>query len=434
MTDKELWFWLSSFELIGPVAINALLNYFGSPRALWEMKELPSFSGSSEDDYPLTILKDRQRKEFADSKHNPEEITQKLSEIEKKGIRFIEQGHCEFPEKLKQMSDCPAGLFLCGKLPCPDCPAVAIVGSRQCDEYGRQVAEYFGRELARRGVSIISGMATGIDGDSQRAAIRSGGYSLAVLGCGVDICYPKTNYNLYEDLIRNGGVVSEYLPGARPMAYRFPRRNRLISAFSDAVLVVEARKKSGSLITADQALEQGREVMAIPGRLGDDLSEGCNQLIRQGAAIITCVEDVLEILGIDGRNRDRANTGRDNTDGGDMGRKVKRAIPQNDATGLSATKAESAEQQDHDRANRNNEGKTDIINRKKKEDISAEGGRTELEISILSVLSSRPLHLDLLSERLGVSVNELMYPLLSLEMDGMVRQASPGQYVKEIFS
>jgi DNA processing protein len=171
-----------------------------------------------------------------------------------------------------------------------------MVGARECSEYGKRMAKLFGERLALAGIQIISGMARGIDGISQQAAFNVGGYSLGVLGCGIDICYPSENRRLYDNLADAGCLCSEYPPGTEPNAAFFPRRNRIISALSDAVLVVEARERSGSLITVDMALEQGREIYAVPGRANDILSSGCNRLIRQGAGLVNSPEELLQEL------------------------------------------------------------------------------------------------------------------------------------------
>ena len=346
LSSRELWFWLSTLDVIGPVSLNRLLGVFGSPEGIWTHH---AWSGADawngDHDMPCVELNPKQIKELGDSKLEPEKIAKKLAAIEKDGIAFIGRNEADFPGKLRSLPDCPAGLFVKGSLPMPDMPMVAIVGARSCDEYGRQTA------------------------------LRSGGYSLAVLGSGVDICYPRSNYNLYEQLIRDGGVVSENVPGTIPQAFRFPMRNRLVSAFSDAVLVVEARERSGSLITADHALEQGRDVMAVPGRVGDQLSEGCNRLIRQGAVMVTCFEDVCEVLGMDFSEQKNFR------------------------------EAEDEERKDHD----------------------AEW------MKIIEALSSTPSHIDNISEKTGIAISELMHDLLLMEMRGMVRQVCQGQYVKLLF-
>ena len=165
-----------------------------------------------------------------------------------------------------------------------------------CSEYGRYMARQLGRGLAFAGVQLISGMARGIDGISQKAALQAGGQSYGVVGCGVDVCYPDENRDVYEELCLSGGVISEFPPGTEPKASFFPLRNRIISALSDVVVVVEARRKSGTQITVDTALEQGKEVLACPGRLTDRLSDGCNYLISQGAGVVIDVNDVIDRL------------------------------------------------------------------------------------------------------------------------------------------
>ncbi len=180
--------------------------------------------------------------------------------------------------------------------------SVAIVGARSRSEYGLQVARQLGETLARNGVAVISGLARGIDADAHIGALDGGGRTYAVLGCGVDICYPRSNRYLYDRILEHGGgILSEYPPGQTPLAGLFPQRNRIISGLSDCVVVVEARKKSGSLITADFAMEQGRDVYAVPGRVGETLSEGTNRLIYQGAGIYMGPEEFLSELHLGGK-------------------------------------------------------------------------------------------------------------------------------------
>ncbi len=226
-------------------------------------------------------------------KQNPEQIGEELARA---GISFISALEQGFPEKLKEIPDPPFGIYFKGSMPSEKEPAAAIIGARLASGYGKEQARRFGRQIGARGIAVISGMARGIDGIAQKAALDAGGKSYAVLGCGVDICYPEENRELYERLQQEGGVLSEYPPGTLPVAKLFPPRNRIISGLADLVLVIEARKRSGTLITVDMALEQGREVYALPGRVSDALSDGCNRLIRQGAGPATCPEDVLEFF------------------------------------------------------------------------------------------------------------------------------------------
>lgn len=214
----------------------------------------------------------------------------------KKEVEFITIQDSRYPEKLKKISSSPYAIYVKGKLPKEDKFSAAIVGARNCTPYGAAMARQFAEELARCDIQIISGMATGIDGVSQRAAIEAGGTSFGVLGSGVDICYPRENIQLYADLCENGGIISEQPLGMRPLAQFFPARNRLISALSDIVLVMEAKEKSGSLITADMALEQGKDVFALPGPINSELSKGCHYLIKQGAGILISPTDLVEDL------------------------------------------------------------------------------------------------------------------------------------------
>jgi len=213
-------------------------------------------------------------------------------------ISFISLEDTGYPSKLKNLADAPYALFYRGKLPEGAGMSVAIVGARLCSEYGRGMAKEIAQELAAHDVPVVSGMARGIDAAGHRGALLGGGDTYAVLGSGVDVCYPNYHKQLYYEIINQGGVLSEYLPGTKPLSWNFPKRNRIISALSDAVLVIEAEKKSGSLITADFALEQGKDVYALPGRATDALSAGCNRLIAQGAGPILSVEDLLAELSL----------------------------------------------------------------------------------------------------------------------------------------
>lgn len=212
----------------------------------------------------------------------------------KERIRSLKRRDREYPGRLREIPGAPAELYLLGRLPEEDRPAVAIIGARDCSEYGRYVASGLGAALARNGIQVISGMARGIDGIGQEAALDAGGSSFAVLGSGVDVCYPAGNRRLYEKLKSRGGILSEYPPGTPPLSHHFPPRNRIVSGLADVVVVVEAREKSGTLITVDMALEQGREVYVVPGRVTDPLSVGCNRLLKLGAGLLLDLGEFLE--------------------------------------------------------------------------------------------------------------------------------------------
>ena len=213
------------------------------------------------------------------------------------GVKLVCMDDNEYPLRLRNIADPPYALWYRGELPANDRLYVGIIGARSCSDYGRRSAEYFGRELAKAGVDVISGMAAGIDGLSQAACLSAGGKSYGILGSGPDVVYPRSNGRLYQNLINNGGVISEFIPGTGAIASNFPRRNRIISALSDVLLVIEARERSGTFITVNFALEQGCDVYALPGRIDDPLSAGCNRLIRDGAGVACSVEDVLFGLG-----------------------------------------------------------------------------------------------------------------------------------------
>lgn len=203
-----------------------------------------------------------------------------------------------YPSGLKEISAPPYALYVKGELPQEEQLSVAIVGARECTTYGEMMARQYAETLADAGVQIISGMARGIDGISQKSALAANGKSYAVLGSGVDLCYPREHYALYTKLQQQGGVISEQPLGTQPLAQFFPARNRIISGLSDVVIVIEAKEKSGSLITADMALEQGKDVYALPGPCNSILSKGCHNLIRQGAGILLSPKELLEELGI----------------------------------------------------------------------------------------------------------------------------------------
>lgn len=227
---------------------------------------------------------------------NPLQMWKQLQQQE---ILFASYWNSVYPETLRCIQEPPKALYALGQMPSPEEKRVAVIGARACSEYGRRMARQFGEDLAGQGIAVVSGMARGIDGISQRYALEAGGISYAVLGCGVDVCYPRENRALYDTLRVQGGILSEYVPGTEAKAQLFPPRNRIISGLSDVIVVVEARKKSGTIITVDMALEQGKEVMVVPGRVGDGLSEGCNDLLRQGAAPVLESADILKLLGME---------------------------------------------------------------------------------------------------------------------------------------
>ncbi|HZQ81708.1 MAG TPA: DNA-processing protein DprA [Gaiellaceae bacterium] len=221
-------------------------------------------------------------------------------ELTARGLRWVARSDPGFPPRLRAIHDPPPGLFVRGAAPLAllDRPCVAIVGARSCSPYGTAVALAFGRELAAAGVVVVSGLARGVDGAAHRGALDAG-ETVAVLGCGIDRDYPRAHASLAAAIAQRGLIVSEYAPGVEPAPWRFPARNRIVAGLAEATVVVEARERSGALITADLALDEGREVFAVPGEITSQLSAGTNALLRLGATPVTCVGDVLSALGIE---------------------------------------------------------------------------------------------------------------------------------------
>jgi DNA processing protein len=216
------------------------------------------------------------------------------------GLRWVGRSDVCYPSSLAAVFDPPVGIFVRGQGPLDllERPAVAIVGARACSSYGAHVARTFGRELAAAGLVVVSGMARGVDGEAHRGALEAGGVTVAVLGCGVDRDYPAAHRELARRICRDGLVVSEYAPGVEPAPWRFPARNRIVAGLAQVTVVIEAREKSGALITADLALEEGREVFAVPGEITSALSAGANGLLKLGAAVATSAADVLDAFGL----------------------------------------------------------------------------------------------------------------------------------------
>ncbi len=223
-----------------------------------------------------------------------------LAALKANGVRWLARSDPGFPSLLGAIHDPPAGLFVRGaaEVELLGRAAVGIVGARSCSPYGAQVARMLGRELAAAGLVVVSGLARGIDGEAHRGALEAGGATVAVLGCGIDRDYPASHRELAARVRSTGLAVSEYAPGVEPAPWRFPARNRVIAGLCAAMVVVEARERSGALITADLALEEGREVLAVPGEITAALSKGTNDLLRLGAAPLTESRDVLELYGL----------------------------------------------------------------------------------------------------------------------------------------
>lgn len=279
--DDFFWYWLCNLKGIGSFKIRKIIEKYGDAASAYENFKAGSVYGLTDKD-----------EEFLTDRSSMAKMREDFIRMQDRGVSFVHINHKDYPERLKDIYNSPAALYVLGEMPSESRMTVAVVGARNCSNYGKRVAYDFAGEFARKGVQVVSGLALGVDASAHKGSLDNCGYTCAVMGCGVDVCYPRVNISLYTEIVEKGAVISEYPLNTPPVAGQFPARNRIISGLADAVIVVEARKKSGSLITADYALEQNKDVFAVPGRLGDVLSEGCNELIKMGAQVMTCAEDV----------------------------------------------------------------------------------------------------------------------------------------------
>ncbi len=303
------------------------------------------------------------------------EVDDELRRVRAAGVEIVRFTAPGYPPRLRMIADPPPFLYIKGALVAEDERAVGIVGSRSASDYGRRVARDLARGLASLGFTVISGMARGIDGAAHESALRAGGRTIAVLGSGVERPYPPEHEELYQRISEHGAVVSELPVGTRPMAFNFPARNRLISGLSLGVVVVEATEKSGSLITAAMALEQGREVFAVPGEAGASRSRGAHRLIRQGAKLVETVDDIIEEIAPQLARR-----------GGAMTEAPARVLPPN----------------------------------------AGENTR-----KVFALLQDNPLQVDQVIERSGLAAAQVLQILLDLELLGFVRQSPGNLYAAE---
>lgn len=288
MKDLKYWVWLASLPGIGSRKFYSLLDCFKTAENV--------FNSSYGDLKGSGILNEKLIKVVHENR-SIEKIDNYLKKVKDNDINVYLSNQEEYPSNLKNIYDPPPILYSMGQLKPQDNEAVAIVGARKASEYGLKTAEKLAGELVQHGITIVSGMALGIDSAAHKGAIKGGGRTIAVFACGVTNPHPRSNINLYRDIIKNGAVVSEYPLGIKPIPGNFPARNRIISGLSLGTVIVEANIKSGSLITADFTLEQGRDVFAVPGNINSPSSKGTNSLIKNGAKLVDCVEDILYELG-----------------------------------------------------------------------------------------------------------------------------------------
>lgn len=294
---REAFVDLYSIPRMTEVRLRNLLERFGEPEQVF---------AASKDDLLSVERVDQELAAAVVSYKRSAETAHRFSQAKRSGVWTIARVDEEFPPVLKELGHSPPVLFIRGEIRPADRQAIAVVGTRRPSSYGRQVAEKLGRQLAEHGVTVVSGMARGIDTCAHRGALEGGGRTLAVLGSGIDVCYPPENRKLYDEICSHGAVMTEFNLGVEPLAMNFPKRNRIVSGLSRGVVAVEAGEKSGVLNTVAWARDQGRNVYVVPGRTTDQTCVGTNRLLREGARVVTGVEDILRELGVALKPAERA--------------------------------------------------------------------------------------------------------------------------------
>lgn len=358
MTERLYWLGFSLVPEIGPKRLQQLLGYFGDLGRAWHAGE-GTLRSSGLEPVPLrSLLQARGQLD----------LQAQFDRIQRSGVTLLTRADAAYPGLLDSLPDAPLVLYVKGELTNEDARALAIVGTRKATVYGRDIATLFARELAQQGFTIVSGLAHGIDAAAHRSAIDSGGRTIAVLGTGVDIVYPRDHHQLAQDIARHGALVSEFPLGTRPDRRNFPRRNRIISGLSLGVLVAEAPEHSGALITTTTAADQGRDVFAVPGSIFSPASAGCHRLIQDGAKLVMSVEDVLSELNVAYQTVETRTT-------------TERIAPGSD-----------------------------------------------IEVQILGYLNGDALHVDDLVRQSGLPVAVVSSTLTLLELKGLARSVGPMQY------
>jgi DNA processing protein len=355
--DLKYWVGFNIVKGIGPAKLQALLDHFGDLGAAWRANAAALQAAGIDRRAIESLMEARGRLE----------LDMELKKVERAGAHVLTWADPGYPARLREIPSPPPVLYVKGQLADADRWAVAVVGTRRATSYGRQVTRELVGSLARSHVTVVSGLARGIDAEAHQAALDAGGRTIAVMGCGIEQVYPPEHRRLYDGIIASGAVISEYPLGAPPDAANFPPRNRIISGLSLGVLVVEAGLRSGALITADYAAEQGRDVFAVPGSILMRNSEGTNRLIQDGAKMVTKPEDLLEELNLT-LVAEQAE--------------VRQAIPDNPT-----------------------------------------------EAQLLGYLSAEPVHVDEIAASAGMPITETSATLALMELKGLVRQVGGMNYV-----
>ncbi|UCD83300.1 MAG: DNA-processing protein DprA [Deltaproteobacteria bacterium] len=363
MKDRFYWLALSFIPGIGNVIYQRLIKHFQDAEKVFqasreELLKVPNMRAKNAE--AIRGFKDWER------------VKKEIELVEENQVKLLTWGDEDYPENLRNIYDPPSVLYIKGDILKEDNLAVAVVGSRNPTEYGRLATERIGRDLTRQGITVVSGMARGIDSSSHKGALSGGGRTIAVLGSGIDVIYPPENKGLYHEIAARGAVISEFPMGTHPDGVNFPARNRIISGLSLGVVIVEATLRSGSLITANCALEQGREVFAVPGNVSSPRSRGTNMLIKKGAKLVEEARDVLEEI-----------------------------LPQ-----LGASRRE----------------------REDEDEIPPD--LSEDERKIFDVLEKEPLHIDRITVKSGLKANQALAVLLNLELNGLIKQLAGKMFIR----
>jgi len=363
MQDKAFWIALNMVEGVGRITYHKLISHFGSPEKVFSAShnELMAVEGIG-----------KKTANSIKSFRFEDEVKKELDIIKKSKSDVLTTADDEYPSSLKAIFDPPPLLYVKGKIIKKDAIAVGVVGSRSPTVYGKLVTEKISREIAEIGITVISGMARGIDSVAHKSAVNYGGRTIAVLGCGLNVIYPPENFKLMDEIANNGAVISEFPMSAKPDKMNFPQRNRVISGLSLGVVVVEAAEKSGSLITARHAIEQGREVFAVPGSVNSPKSRGTNRLIKMGAKLIEDAKDIIEEFPADVRS---------------------------------------------------------FLKPIEKKPIEG-NGLTEDERFVYSFMGAEPAHIDTIIERSNLPVGMVSAILVKLELKGLIRQLSGKMFVR----
>lgn len=395
----KYWIWLCLCKGIGPRMALNVLRYFGSPEKAYYADEAEYSLVPELTKVQISALKNKDLREA-------EKI---LASCARLGIQILTYQDAAYPERLRNIPDPPMVLYYKGTIPnVDDTPTIAMVGSRKATPYGLVHAKRFGYQLSSGGAIVVSGMARGIDTLSLEGALTGGTPVIGVLGCGIDRIYPPENGGLYQDVIAHGWLVSEYPSGTPPDARNFPVRNRIMSGLASGVLVVEAGPKSGSLITASRALEQGRDVFAVPSNIGVEVGEGNNQLLREGAILVTSGQDVLQeyIHQFPDRIRIRA--------GGDNLTLLPRDLQRADGSPMPKVAENVSHPMPSDKKSVDKNSNPSYIDLEaKKDELSGD------EWAVASHLSAKPIHVDELIEQSRLSAAQALSALTLLELKGI---------------